>query len=356
VSSSLVSTVSHLTAGNTPQLQSASVLTILSSSPADNSFRPPYVGTDKIIRHNESDINYSVLGTVEALVSAPTLTSMTAQFAKPWIDYRGSVGGRMMHPVDNMPNYGREISTLSGEAALLLNCNFTNLEKHDLLVNYLQWGLDLWGVVQTGFDGWWQDGGHGGGRKFPILFAGVVLGDSLMTAVGDLPYNNPVFGEDQTTIYMTEYEAERWLDGEGKYPTNNEQRDLPDAYYTEEDWTHVNQDGQIGIPEYSKWNGTGYQGRWISRRYDASYRGCCHVNGFTGWILSVYIMDLQELWNHDVLFDYADRYINWSKEIGSPGWYIHYSVFAGDMWDTYRADYNSSDTTAPTSPTNLSVE
>ena len=336
---SLVSTVSLTAPTSFVWLKSASVLTVLAEAPLSGSFRPPYVGTNKAIRHNEADINYSYLKSLTPTDSAPTLLQASAYFSKVWLDYRGGYANRPIHPLDNMPDYGRDMSSRSGEVALLLNCNFTNSEKRDALVNYLQYGLDLWGVIDAGFPGWWQDGGQGGGRKFPILFAGKILGNTGMLTVGSLPYNNPVFGEDQTTIYMTEYEAKRWLGTDGKYPSNNIARDFQDAYYTEADWTYINRNGQTGIPEYSKWNGSGYQGRWISRRLDASYRPDCHVNGFTGWILAVHVMGLKRQWNHDALFDYADRYLAWAAAEGLPYWNRHYSGFAGQMWEKYRGVY-----------------
>lgn len=339
INSSLISTVSHPITGNRPQLQSASVLTVLNSTPAVGSFRPAFVGSTKTILHNESDINYAVLGSVTPTALAPTLISVANSFARVWLDYREGNNGRLMHPIDNMPGYGRDMSTLSGVAALMLNSNFSNAEKRDLLVNYLQWGIDLQGVIQTGFAGWRQQGGHGGGRKFPVLFAGTVLGDSEMAGVGFLPYNNPVFGEDETTFYLTEYEATRWIGADGLYPANNKHRNYPDAYYVEADWTYVNPNGKIGIPAYGKKLGSVWQGRWISKRLDASYRECCHMNGFTGWILAVHIMGLQQAWNHDALFDYADRYLKWTKEVGAPEWQRHMDRFAGEMWDKYRANY-----------------
>lgn len=357
VNSSLVSTISHPTPANVPQIKSAAVLTILSTIPPTNSFRPPFAGSNKTILHNEAEIDYTKLKALTPTTLAPTISNLTDSFARIWLDYRGGSPGRMIHPADNMPDYGREISTLSGEAALMLNCNFTNVEKRNLMIGYLQWGLDIWGVLQTGFGGWEQDGGHGGGRKFPILFAGVILGDAAMAGVGQLPYNDPIFGEDQTTIYLTEYEATRYIGIDDKYPANNEHRDFSDAYYTSADWNYVNPNGEIGIAEYSKEYSTPFQGRWISKRKDASYRECCHANGFTGWILATYVMGLKDKWNHDALFDYVDRYIDWSKELGSTSWYIHKSPFAREMWDTYRASYNDvvNDITPPAAPTGLSV-
>ena len=344
---SLVSSISVSAAGNTPQLQAAAILTVLNASPPENSFRPSYTGTNKTIRFNDSDINRNYFKNLSPIGnSTPSWDDANTWFEKPWLDYRGSVSGRMLHPVDNMPNYGREMATMIGAGALMLNLDYPWSIKNKLLYGFLQYGIDLWGVLETGFSGWYQDGGHGGGRKFPILLAGLILGDVEMLNIGSLTtyyYNHiegPIFGEDQTTIYLNEQEATRYIDNvTGLYPSTNAHRDYTDAYYTSDDWNFINSNGIQGIPEYSKWYGTTYQGRWISKRLDASYRRECHVNGFTGFILAVHILDLKDEWNHDALFDYADRYLAWSESVEAPSWHMHFSTFNRDMWNEYRSDY-----------------
>lgn len=344
---SLVSTISAESPGNTPQLRVAAVLTILSSTPPERSFRPPFVGINKSIEFSETNINYNLLENLDPPLNGnPSWNNADTWFNHVWLDYRGGVGGRMFHPTENMPNYGRDMASRIGEAALMLNLNYSNEIKKNLLIGFLQYGIDLWGVIETGSHGWPQDGGHGGGRKFPILFAGFLLDSGNMMNIGNMTeyyYNyatGPVFGEDQTTIYLSEEEAKRYINSDtGLYPTNNEHRNYSDAYYNETDWTYINANGKVGLPEYSKWYSSNYQGRWISRRIDASYRQCCHANGFTGFVLAVHIMDLKNLWNHDALFDYIDRYIEWATIEGSPIWQCHYSSFAKSMWDKYRNDY-----------------
>ena len=50
-------------------------------------------------------------------------------------------------------------------------------KKEKLLIGFVQNGIDLWGIVRAGFHGWQGFGGHGTGRKWPIVFAGIMLGD-----------------------------------------------------------------------------------------------------------------------------------------------------------------------------------
>ncbi len=375
-STSLLSSISN-DAIMRPQLKAMAILTILASAPAANSFRPPYAGDNKTIEWNKSDINYAPLGSVDLSgISSPVFPSLAtceAYFERPWPDWKGNPdGGRNLHPSDNMPHYGQDIAQRVGVAAIMLNSSELNEDKETLMIRFLQYGIDLWGVYEANIQfAWVMDGGHGPGRKFPILFAGTILNDTNgMAAVGTHGLTDPVFGEDATTFYLTQAEANRYMTGGdtwaegGRYTLYdggqvNTHRNYEDAYYVPEDWNFVNPNGQIGIPEYIKHGIEGplwscCQGRWISRRYDASYRAEQHGSSMPGFILAARIMGLKDEWNHDALFDYTDRWMNnntWNAwGTGLPYWpstytedwhrYYHADGYANmNAWDTYRAQY-----------------
>ncbi len=65
-------------------------------------------------------------------------------------------------------------------ATLLLMLDYSGGEKEPLLDNVVQYGIDLWGIARAGYYGWQAFGGHGTGRKWPIVFAGIMLGDPAM--------------------------------------------------------------------------------------------------------------------------------------------------------------------------------
>ena len=66
-------------------------------------------------------------------------------------------------------------------------------------VNFVQYGIDLLGIVRAGHPGWPAHAGHGSGRKWPILFAGVMLGDEEIQSF-QAKYEAR-FGEDMQTMY-----------------------------------------------------------------------------------------------------------------------------------------------------------
>ena len=59
-------------------------------------------------------------------------------------------------------------------------------EKEPLLINFVQVGIDLGGMIRGGHPGWTGWGGHGSGRKLPIVFAGLLLGDDQLANINQI--------------------------------------------------------------------------------------------------------------------------------------------------------------------------
>jgi len=74
--------------------------------------------------------------------------------------------------------------------------------------------------------------------------------------------------------------------------------------------------------------------------WGARYRECCTANAWWGEVLSARIMPgARQLWNHEALFDYQDRYFDVTRKNDSPGWIVSWSEFPIRMWRTYRPKY-----------------
>jgi hypothetical protein len=341
---SLVSTISMSEPGHRPQLKTAAILTVLAEPAPEGSFRPPYCGTDKTIKFNKSQLDYSLLTNLKPVPNTPSLTEVERYFEHPWIDHvPGWIGG-FHHPVDNMPHYGREIATQIGIGALMLHLNFTEREKETLLVRFVQLGIDIYGVVQNGGkNNWPGNGGHASGRKWPILFAGLVLNDADMKNIGsksgDYLYEGDDgtgnsasdyihFGEDDQTFYVSQIDVNathlpHWGDATNVPYIGPDKRDPVMRPYEQKD---------IGLPEWgirvsSKSN------KW----WTTTYRRCCTANSWAGFVLAAHIMGVKDLWNHDSLFDYMDRYMQIESIEGHRmQWTRQKSRFVEYMWDYYR--------------------
>jgi len=323
---SLVSTESALQADDRTQLKTAAVLTVLDGPAEDGSFRPPYSGIDKTICFNKEQLDYSLLASLKPAPGCPGLAEVERYFERPWIDHVPNWPARALHPVDNMPDYGREIATQIGVGALVLHLNFTDAQKEKLLIRFVQLGLDLYGVVRDGGErNWTANGGHAGGRKWPILFAGLVLNDPNMMNIGrpDIPDYGPShpeyvhFGEDDQTFYVTQAD----VDITHSSQWNPDRRDAQKIPYEQQD---------IGLPEWGIVHAVAPQRS--NKYWKAAYRSVSSPC-WGGFVLAVHIMGVKDLWNHDALFDYKDRYMQ-----ATPDW-RQTSRFVESMWDTYRDDY-----------------
>ncbi|HLQ36673.1 MAG TPA: hypothetical protein VK348_02640, partial [Planctomycetota bacterium] len=304
---SLVSTISEEQPGHLPQLQTAAVLTCVATPPPADAFRPPYCGRSKSVEHRFAELDTHKLRHLRPPAGdVPDIGEIDGQFERTWLDHAAGAPGRYLHPSANMPDYGRELADLVGQAALLLQLDLPEPSKRPLLVHLVQLGIDLHGIVAAG-GAFPADGGHSSGRKFPILFAGALLKDQAMLAAAREP-----FAEDQQTFYVTETAPGRWNNGFGGY-------DAEDKGIAE--WGNQHASNPAG--DNKDWSG------------DANRR-CCTANAWVGQVLAARMLGLQPLWHHDALFDYQDRYLQLEPQ-GS--WTRSWSAFNARMWDTYRSQY-----------------
>lgn len=323
---SLISTISWTdpnppSNGSFSQLKTAAVLTILSEAAPEGAFRPPYSGTDKSIRHNEAELDYTALAQLETANAQPDYTTIADNFDRVWLDHCSSWTSRYLHPVENMPDYGRDFTSLFGTGALLLQLNRSNAEKRDMLVRMTQIGIDFFGNVQNG--GVWSGvGGQCSGRKFPILLAGRVLNDAAMLNLGvshpsgyfgpNHPNNSEHFGEDCQTFYVEQTSPGTYNWGYGNY--NASHNELAE-------WG--NSHTQFPQNDNSDWMGD-------------AYRRCCTGNAWVGQTLAARVMNLRTAWNHPAYFDYMDIFM---VTEGQGEWTRSWEPWQGNMWDLHRSNF-----------------
>jgi len=322
-----------------PVTRSAGILTVLDQSPPDYSFRPPYAGDDNTVNYSWSDLDWTKLQDLTPPSSnVPVVANLENQMKKPWVDHVYEYLGAMVHPSTHMPNYGRDMTHIMLQTALMLHLDFSQLPgsptKDQLLMNLVQFGIDSKGVADFG-GGWRANGGHGLGRKFPILFAGVLLDDQDMMDVGiwgdgDGNGNGGTdFQEFQNCFYVSQAEVDLTQSGlianGGQWDPDS--RDITNGNIT----AYTTAD--IGLPEWGIRHT--YKPQQDNGHLSAKYRSInygCHP----GSALAVHIMGLESEWNHDAFLDYCDRIMaingGGSGVNGLPS-------FAKEMWTLYRADY-----------------
>jgi hypothetical protein len=407
---SLVSTISNSSPGGGSHVsivKTAAVLTCLSTVPPAGSFRPAIGATTKTL-HNISSINYSRLKSLSCPTTKPNISTYANYFQMVFLDSRGWPA-RYLHPTDSgMDNY--YYPSVFSDAALILNLDYTLEEKQQLVINFIQLGIDLYSLAMADGGsqfGWTPDGGNQNGRKFPIMLAGILLdyapmrdigqksGDYLYAnghSIGNAPSDFVHFGEDGQVFHVTQDDVDRtstslYVSDAARMAGRKLSFDIQTNTFTiatppvgttigpwgpdtrNQNWTtgevlcRPYTPAMIGMPEW------GIRHSTAPHQDDSSWGAMYRTiySGAPAWVgvsLAVRIMGYKTQWNNSAFFNYMDRYM--AIAAGNPDPFGHTvdheaagylpSGLTLAMWDTYRADYNSSDTTPPTSPTNLSVE
>ncbi|MEX0887400.1 MAG: chitobiase/beta-hexosaminidase C-terminal domain-containing protein [Phycisphaeraceae bacterium] len=326
-----------------PKLETVSALTVVDAPLADGGagyFRPPYFGDDKPL-YSVDDLRLDLLPSLAPVASTPDLAGRERRFERLQLDHFNLTGtrGRTMRPLQHMPDYGAEIGRDTAVAALRLMLDDPIGDKQQLLVNYVQYGVDLYHMMDNGVQ-WQALGGQNLGRKLPMVFAAVMLDDEDMKqAIMNAPDNT--FHEDGTIYYsgtaMTSLYGQPYADAERRYwlnqLTGGSARTIRDPY------------------EYIDGGQTP----------GGSYQFCCNSQPFKGMALAMLLMpELREVWNHEPFIDYVDRWVNfgaWTQpdpyaadgegEIDGVGRYPHLHGsntdgghydhnFIHAMWEAYR--------------------
>jgi hypothetical protein len=214
-----------------------------------------------------------------------------------WLDHMRQWVNRQMHPLENMPDYGREITNIVSDVGLLVLLEDPRNERENLLRQFVQLGIDYYGVTQSDNNLWIGNGGHNSGRKWPILFAGLMLGHEGMMNV------RATFQEDQQTYYGKGFNGQKALWTIAPNNPNRRHEEVDPATWE----TFGDDRGNNGkkAEAYRRLNGPTWVGEALAAR----------LTGMT------------DNWNHPAFFDYVDR---WWREEGKA------DSFVSAMWKIYR--------------------
>jgi len=275
-------------------LRSLSVLTCMAEPQPPDAFRPSPLDRENVI-FLARNLRRHLLRKLEPVEGTPRPAEFAKYFERCWLDLSRV---NFHAPAEYAPQYGRETARCVGMASLILLCDFPDAEKEPLLVGFVQYGIDLYGTLRAGYPGWGTLGGHGQGRKWPLIFAGILLGDEAM-AHPDKTFPDVIFQQDNQTVYGKGWTGATvlWAGHLGQsnwYKWPDEDRR---AYFAEA--VHPSQ-----WPDDGKGTKFSNPGRTAE-----AYRRCCTSHAWIAQALSARIMHAEKIWNHDAFFDYCDRWM-----------------------------------------------
>jgi len=332
---------------NQSPVASYSVLTVLSAPAPADAFRPSYCDRTQTM-HRASVVQRSLLPSLAPPnpSQTPTLAQFETWFRRPWIDTNAFLFDA---PAEYMPSYGAQVAAAVGFAALTLTLDQPAADKVNLTNYLVQYGIDLFGCVKAGY-GWPGFGGHRSGRKLPILFAGILIGDETMKNVSATYLDK--FGEDTQTVYVNQIPGgytKAWQGATVIYGGH---------YGVHADGTPMSTDPLYGPYEQlppAEWplSSSGSQ-------LGESYRRCCTSLVWVGEALAMRLLKAEGVWNYPAFFDYVDRWMTeddtqaiadvkaqsgfdysaaWSRQRQTKGYFqggFPQHSFVDDMWAKYR--------------------
>jgi hypothetical protein len=320
---------------------SVSILTSVDVPQPPDAFRPSYAtGTTRIFLSR--NLRRQLLPRLAPVAHVPPWSEWEGYLKRPWVD---SLFFNFDVPAEYMASYGRENGYLMSFAGLLLTLDAPPEQKEPLLVYLTQYGIDLYGLVEQGHTGWQAFGGHGSGRKFPVLLAGLMLNE------GNMMSPRAQFGEDMQTIWVTETPPP------GTWTNSWHLKPVQVVYAG-----HLGTNGESVNPGWgpyehlppTAWKNT----------LGESYRRCCTSVSWVGEALAARLIPgLQAAWNHPQFFAYVDRWMftlddprdlasiqtatgmtvdadfqqgqSW-KILSGGGYYQPHRTFVDEMWTAYR--------------------
>lgn len=309
-------------------IRAAAVLSCVSEPQPLDAFRPGFCDRQQRI-YLTRNLQRGLLPNLAAPRSEPSYVRYIRFTQRPWV---ATCFFSFDKPGENMPQYGREFGRVVGITALLLCTDQKPAQKEPLLVNYVQVGIDLAGMVRAGHPGWTAYGGHGSGRKLPIVFAGLLLEDDELAQI-NRAFPKVSFGEDEQTAY-----GDCWTGAKVVF-TGHSGIDAA----TGEGRSRGNGWGPYEHLQPSQWG----EGQATSE----SYRRCCTSVCWVGQALALRLLHAEKAWNHDPFFDYVDRWMyendakfvktikaeegrdydkDWSRQ--GQAW----DAFVNEMWARYR--------------------
>jgi hypothetical protein len=270
--------------GDDSPIKTAAVLTCLPAQPPADAFRPSYGDREQKI-YLARNLRRNLLKRLPPPSNTPSVAMWIRVFERPWIN---TCFFGFEQPMENMPHYGQWVGQAQSIAGLMLMLDINPESKERLLINMTQVGIDYWGLVRNGHPGWQGWGGHGSGRKFPIVLAGILLGDDEM-ATPTKTFPKVEFGEDNQTMY-----GQGWTGAKALFAG------------------HSGIQSATGKPERPKWGPYEHltPDKWTKDNFTSEcYRRANTSGVWVGEALAIRMLHAETQWNHDAFLDYVDRWM-----------------------------------------------
>jgi hypothetical protein len=277
-----------------PSLKTATVLTVVEQTPADGGaslFRPPYVGTEKP-SYKVSALKTALLPSLPALPDMPSWKEVEELVRFVQLEHIAGAPGSILRPMDHLYYYAPENGGRRATVALRLMIDEPMQNRMPALIYYVQGGIDMVHALKNG-QTWGAGGGEYPGMKLIMLFAGVMLGETVLV---DLVRNFTAYEEEAVSFGKTQ---------QGLWGHLNQYHEQEFAY-----WNEIVNDLLPGKEPSRKTERDPYGHIDGGHIPGTGYQICCSIQSFKGTSLAMQLMpELNKQWVLPPLHDYVDRMV-----------------------------------------------
>lgn len=239
-----------------------------------------------------------------------------------------------MHPTENMLDYHAYIAQFWSEVSLVLLLDIPSQDKQEILIRYIQTGIDLYYMSILG-------NGDSAFNKWPVVFTGLMLNESNIFNLTGAAYETR---EDRLTYYITNKESPytSLMIPEGELWTGY------DAVHPKPAWAQDRGEQEHEHLDVTEWD-------WISNGEGKKREAYRAINSptYVGQMLAALLIDAKNTWNHPAFFEYVDRWMAedgetlcdmisdeyGGEQYGDPNPALYQTSgndFIDAMWDKYR--------------------
>lgn len=315
---SYVKAESYLTPTGDTRIKTYTVLTVVPSAPAANSFRPGIRASSKALTKTTADINWALRRNISGFTPVADPTSGLDQLKKlQWTWAARQELQRGYWPGTGLNVYGANWGDDLGPKMLAFHGDYTQAQLEEVTHAIVQIGIDLIAAADNGLR-WPMEEGHHVYRKFPALMAALLLNDAAWKTTVDWNVNPLAFGNDDDAHY---YITQPIIDAS---PVQSSKTNYPYGFQAE----------HLGMPEWGSAVQTGSTDGINAPDLRVSYRvlnGLRHIQG-VAWVFGT--TGAEALCNPAML-DYWDR----MAEILS-GHYVS-SLYSTTIDPPFNGNWNS---------------
>jgi hypothetical protein len=197
------------------RIQNYTVLTVVPTAPAVNSFRPGIRSSSKILNKTTNDVNWGLRRNIPGFTPVADLTAGIAPIKRlqwTWGAMQASQWGYF--PSDGSEVYGADWGDNLATRMLAFHGEYSQSQLEETIYSIIQIGIDLISSAQDGLE-WVMEEGHHIYRKFPALMAALLLDDAAWKDAVNWNLSPKAFGNDDNAHY---YVTQSIIDN-SPYPT-----------------------------------------------------------------------------------------------------------------------------------------